>query len=325
VGVSAKTVSRVVNGDQYVSSKTRERVERAVVALGYRPNLAARALASSRSNMIGVISPYLRGFYYSELHASALSSCRKHGYHVLIEEYVPGGAQKLAQLEEALRSTRLEGVLLTPTVSDDPDVLDLVERLNLRCVRISPGIEIDRMDAVSANQTQGMSELADHLVDLGHKRFGIVASPSTVLSEKRHVMLAAALMRRGIDQADIRIEALDWNKPITDQARVVAARFLSSEPRPTAIFASSDFVAMPIIQFAFEQGLRVPEDISIAGCDDIDFAAVTWPALTTVHQPIGAMAAEAIALLLSPTSNMTRHLTLPMPLIARGSTAPPLV
>jgi LacI family transcriptional regulator len=320
-GVSAKTVSRVVNGDPHVSGRTRERVSRAIAALGYRPNLAARALATARSYMVGVISPYLRGFYYSELHASAQSSSRTRGYHLLIEEYVRGGQRELAELEDSLRSTRVEGVLLTPTVSDDTEVLDLVERLGLRCVRISPGTELNRMDAVSADQAQGMTELADHFVALGHRRFGIVESPKAMLGENRHELLAGALIRRGIDPADIRIEALDWQGSVTGAARAVAARFLSARPRPTAIFTANDYVAMPIIQFAFEQGLRVPHDISVAGCDDIDIAAVAWPSLTTIHQPIATMAAEGMGLLLSPKPNFTRHLTLPMPLVVRGSTA----
>jgi LacI family transcriptional regulator len=322
-GVSAKTVSRVVNGDRHVSTKTRERVDRAIAGLGYRPNLAARSLVTARSYMVGVVSSYLRGFYYSELHAAALKACRADGYHLLLEEYLREGGGELARLEDSLRRMRLEGVILTPTVCDDVAVLDMVDRLGLRCVRISPGIETNRTDAVSPNQEQGMTELAEHLVNLGHECFGIVASPAAVLSERRHELLSRALVQRGVDPARILIEDLDWDAPVTSAARQVAARLLAATPRPTAIFAANDAVAMPIIQFAFEQGLRVPEDISVAGCDDSDIAEAVWPPLTTVHQPVGQMASEAVSLLLAPRPDTTRHLTLAMRLVVRGSTGVP--
>jgi LacI family transcriptional regulator len=322
-GVSAKTVSRVVNGDRHVNGETRSRIERAIAKLGYRPNLAARSLATARSHMLAIISPHLRGFYYSELHAAALTACKARGYHLMIEEYKAGGAAALAALETSLRQMRLEGVVLAPPISDDPRVLEMIDRLGLRCARISPALDVNRTDAVSANQEQGLTELADHLIAGGHRRIGIVASPSAVLSENRHEMLTKALLARGLARDGISIEPLDWDGPVTQAARGAAARFLAASPRPTAIFAASDMVAMPIIQYAFERGLRVPEDLSVAGCDDIDIAETVWPPLTTIRQPIAQMANEAVSLLLSPRPNATRHLTLAMPLVVRSSTCPP--
>jgi LacI family transcriptional regulator len=322
-GVSAKTVSRVVNGDRHVSATTRNTVERAVARLGYRPNLAARSLVTARSYMVAIISPHLRGYYYSELHAAALTACKAQGYHLLIEEFTRSGKDDLMRLEESLRQMRLEGVVLTPPLSDDTALLDLIDRLGLRCVRIAPATALGRTDAVSANQEQGMIELAEHFVSEGHATFGIIASPSAVPSEYRHQFLTAALVQRGVDPDRIFIEQLDWDGPITRAARAAAARFLCAAPRPTAIFAASDMVAVPIIQFALEQGLRVPRDLSVAGCDDIDIAEAVWPPLTTLHQPIREIAHEAISLLLAPASAAKRHLTLTMPLVVRASTSAP--
>jgi LacI family transcriptional regulator len=323
-GVSAKTVSRVVNGDRHVNADTRSRIERAIAKLGYRPNLAARSLATARSHMLAIVSPHLRGFYYSELHAAALTACKARGYHLLIEEYNrTDPSASLSALETSLRQMRLEGVILAPPLCDDPNVLDIVDRLWLRCTRISPARDISRTDAVSANQEQGLTALARHLTAIGHRRIGIIASPSAVPSENRHEMLTNALLTLGVSRDGILIETIDWDGPVTRSAREATARFLAASPRPTAIFAPSDAVAMPIIQYAFERGLRVPEDLSVAGCDDIDIAGAVWPPLTTIHQPVGQMGTEAVSLLLSPRSNATRHLTLEMPLVVRNSTGAP--
>ena len=315
-GVSPKTVSRVVNGEAYVSVQVRESVERAVASLGYRPNLAARSLAAARSFLVGVISPYLESFYFMKLHSTVIRASKERGLHVIIELVDLEARDHLQRLESALRQLRFEGVILTQPVCDQAGVLDLLDRLQIPYVRIAPSKDFDRSDCVGADQAQGMKLLAEHFWSLGHRRIACA-----VVSTRRRDLLKESLLELGGSPDQIQSVLLNWReRPITI-GRQLAATILSQRNRPTAVFTFNDGVAAGVIAYAGEHDLSIPQDLSVAGYDDDELAQIVWPHLTTVRQPLDRMARAAVELLTEPAGDgKPRRLITPVELIVRNST-----
>jgi LacI family transcriptional regulator len=317
-GVSAKTVSRVLNGEAHVRNQKREAVDRAIAALGYRPNLAARSLASSRSFVVGVISPCVENFrfYYHELHSRTIRACRERGLHLIVEEVNTRSRDLVPHLEHSLRQMHFEGVILTSPVSDSAKVLDLLDRLGIRYVRISPTTHASRSDSVSADYVQAAALLAEHLWNLGHRRIAIA-----FVNTRGSNPLKNALVKLGGDPKQIQILPLDLNQAPIDAGRDVAAALLSQRNPPTAVFAFNDAIAAGLIGYALEHDVSVPRDLSVAGFDDGDVAQATWPPLTTLRQPLDEMARAAVSLLVKPTiDGKIRKIICPVQLIVRGST-----
>ena len=315
-GVSAKTVSRVVNGEAHVSARAKESVDLAIASLGYRPNLAARSLAAARSFLVGVISPYLESFYFRKLHSNSIRAFKERGLHVIVELIDLEAKDHLQHLESALRQLRFEGVILTPPVCDRSGVLDLLDRLALRYVRIAPSKDYDRSDCVCADQAQGMKLLAEHFWSLGHRRVA-----SGILYTRRRDLLKEALLELGGKPDQIQSVPLNWRERPLTIGRQLAETILSQRNRPTAVFTFNDEVAAGVIGYAWEHGLRIPHDLSVAGYDDDEIAQAVWPLLTTVRQPLDRMARAAVELLTEPAvDGKSRRVTCPVELIVRNST-----
>ena len=316
-GVSPKTVSRVVNGEAYVSARTKEVVERAIAALGYRPNLAARSLAASRSFLIGVISPYLESTFFSRLHNSAIRAAKERGLHLIVEQVDLEARDQLVHLENGLRQLRFEGVILTPPVSDHAAILDMLDRSRTRYVRISPSKQLERSDSVSADAAQGMGLLAEHLWSLGHRRIA-----HAVVDPRRRDLLREALIKLGADPHHLQAVPLDWRAGTVAAGRQLAESLLAQEKRPTAVFTFSDTVAAGLIGYAWAHGINIPRDLSVAGRDNDEVGQALWPALTTISQPLDEMARAAIELLTQPASERkARNVLCPVELIVRESTS----
>lgn len=317
-GVSPKTVSRVVNGEAHVSPRTRHVVERAIAATDYRPNLAARSLASARSFIVGVISPYLESFYFRNLHHATIEACRQRGLHVIVEPLNLESRDYLRQLEGTVRQVRFEGVILTQPVCDLAPVLTLLERLQIRYVRIAPAKDFERSDVVCADQAQGMRLLAEHLWSLGHRRIACA-----VVDKRRRNLLREALLELGARPDDVQLVPLNWRERPIVAGRQLAATILSQRRPPSAVFTFNDEVAAGTIGYAWEHGVRVPHDLSVVGHDDDVLAQVTWPPLTTVRQPLDQMAHSAVTLLTEPgTRREARKVLCAVELIVRSSTGP---
>jgi LacI family transcriptional regulator len=320
-GVSPKTVSRVVNGEMHVRSQTKEAVERAIARLGYRPNMAARSLATSRSFLIGLVTPHLGNFYFHELHSSSIRACRERGLHLLIEQITDVATGALQSLEDNLRHMRFEGVILVPPISDNPAVLDLLDRLGIKYVRISPATHPKHGDSVSSDEAQGMQLLAEHLWSLGHRHIALATLEGEHVSARRGDLLRDALLEMGCHRKHIQSVALNWRETALQAGRRVAATLLSQRKRPSAIFGFADEAAAGVIGYALQHGLQIPRDLSVVGFDDSDLAQSIWPPLTTIRQPIAEMARAAVALLVerSPKGKV-REVVCPVELVLRGST-----
>lgn len=315
-GVSPKTVSRVVNAEAHVREATKIAVEKAIAALGYRPNLAARSLATSRSMLIGLISKRVDAYIFYSMHSSGIRACRERGLHLIVEELATTDSKSLRHLENSLRGMRFEGVIVSQ-IPDQMEILELLERLNIRYVRISPNVDLGRSDSVTSNVEQGLKLLAQHFWSLGHRRIAVAAPIQQWSSIMENELIAL-----GCDPAEILPMQVNWKKPPVEAGRDLAAALLSLPERPTAIYAFNDEMAAGVVSYAWAHGINVPRDLSVAGFDDGQMARATYPALTTVHQPFDEMVRAAVKLLAEPAEDSKpRQIVCPVQLVVRDSTA----
>lgn len=318
-GVSPKTVSRVVNDEANVRSSTREAVEKAIADLGYHPNLAARSLAASRSFLICLLGMRLDTHIFSSMHSAGIHACRQHGLHLMVEGVENVDSETLHYLENSLRQMRCDGVIVSQ-VANKLEILELLERLKIRYVRIDPLSDLARSDSVRSNSQEGQQLLAKHFWDLGHRRIAI-ASP--LKRQRSHIH--QALIELGCNPSQILSLPVNWqNRTLIEAGIELAATVLSQPKLPTAVYAFNDEMAAGFINYAWAHGLRVPHDISVAGFDDAEISRAMWPPITTVHQPFDEMVRSAVALLAEPAEDgKPRQIIHPVKLIVRESTAAP--
>lgn len=326
-GVSGKTVSRVVNCDANVSLRTREKVEAAIAATGFRPNLAARSLAAARSFLVGTFVTDFKSYYYAELYRGAARACRRLGYHLVIEDFRERDRADRENglgedLQRGLAHIAYDGLILPAPLCDDAALLDALTERGIRHVRIAPAIDLDRSAAVVANDRAGVRALARHFWTAGHRCFGVLVGPAA--HSASHIRLdrfAEAIVEAGGKPGDIQVERVDYGHYAVGNVRAAARRLLGATPRPTAIFAFNDEIAVVALSEAQALGLRIPADVAIAGFDDGEIAQLTWPQLTTIRQPIGAMAEAAVELLVAPEGAEGDVREFEVELVIRGSTA----
>ena len=300
-GVSAATVSRVVNGSPQVAAQTRARVEEAMERLGYRPNLAAKALAGGSTGAVGLLVPSIANPFYGALAEGVDDMAGELGYHVFISHVASPEAERAAL--SSLVSRRVDGILMAAAQASD-------ELLGPMVASGLPVVLLAR-------------EVTRHLAELGHRRIGLVAEPLSYFSaQERRRGFRAALDELGLEPA-IEVEAAAGS---IAAARAAAGGILSSHGRPTAVLAQNDLMAIGVLQACRERGLRVPEDLSLAGYDGTLLAEVVQPRLTTVEQPvrdIGRLAVELLHQLRTSRIKSPRKLVLQPTLRLGESTAPP--
>jgi LacI family transcriptional regulator len=316
-GVSMKSVSRVINREPNVTEKLRAKVQDAIDRLGYVPDLAARSLAGARAFTIGILFDNPSPNYTMKIQTGAYQACRRHNYHLLIENLESTRADVGDQMAAILRNARVDGFILTPPITECVIAMDMIEARGIPIARIAPVSFPGRSPAFAIDDAAAAAEVAEHFWSLGHRRFGIVAGPAD------HG--AAGTRRAGFLDA---LKALGNTQPVMeapgfftfDKSIAAGREILSRADRPSAIFAMNDDSAAGVMAAAAQLGLRVPEDVSVAGFDDSWIAQSVWPNLTTVYQPITEMAAAAAeALIARNAPNITRQLEYRM--VPRASTA----
>jgi LacI family transcriptional regulator len=324
--VSSKTVSRVLNNEPGVQTDTRNRVLKAIEQLDYRPNLNARGLAGDRSFLIGLFCDK-PGDYLSEFQAGAVQRCRESEFHLMVEPWDSHSPDVGRQVNTLLRQLRLEGVILLPPLSDHPVILAKLAEAAIPNVRIAPRHEPAEAPSVGIDDRAAARRMTAHLLDLGHRRIGfILGRAEHGATEQRHRGFVEEMNARGVPiNPDL---VLSGNFTFAD-GFICAQRMLESAQPPTAIFASNDDMAAAVICVARQKGLSLPEQLSVVGYDDAPVATMVWPQLTTIRQPVRAMARIATELIIeySPRRRgwpkpVPRH-RLDYELILRNSTAPP--
>ena len=321
-GVSTKTVSRVLNREPHVRPALRDRVAEAVRSLNYQPNVAARALAGSRAYLLGLCYDNPSPGYVSAVQLGALAACRAAGYHLLVEQIDSLGQGGVDQLEALLSAVKIDGLILSPPVCDRADLLDLLEARGTPFVRIAPAGRFERGPYVHMDDRKAAYDMTRLLQDLGHRRIGFVRGPSD--------HSAAPLRQRGfldaMGDAGLAVRP-EWvaSGAFSFRSGVGAAeRLLGLAEPPTAIFASNDDMALGVMAAANRLGLSLPRELSVAGFDDSPIAQAVWPQLTTIRQPVEAMARAAAGMLVEGLgrSQDPAGRLLDFELVVRGSTGP---
>lgn len=315
-GVSQTTVSRIVNGHEGVSDSVRERVEAAIQELGYRPNLSARSLVTSRTHTIGVVLGDPRNSYYAELLHTISDELARGGYRALI---LSGRADTTEDLARTLWETNVDAVILTTTLLP-PDDEGRIVSLGVPSVTMGPGAAAEAA-MIAPDNRDGGRIAGRHLTSLGHRHIGVIAGPLTAASVRdRHEGFLAELAAADVAFDDDLLEIADL-----DYARAfdAATRLLQRDDAPTALFCHNDLVAFAALNAAKALGVSVPDDVSVLGFDDV--AMSSWESfdLTTVRQPILDMARGAVELIFAMLDDPAQerpHVVLPCTLVERSTT-----
>ena len=316
-GVSIKTVSRVLNKERYVGAATRAKVEEAVRALNFRPSLAARSLAGKRSFQIALICDNPSPAYVYAMQTGIRDRCEADGVRMIAQPYDRNSGRLLEEVEALVATSHLDGLILTPPVSDSDEVLDFLARRGVRLVRVSPGRRAEASAAVFIDNRAAAAELTRHLLSLGHRRIGhIVGQRDFATSAQRREGYLAGLADAGIAAEPDLIEQGDFD--FASGARAAEAMLSLSNP-PSAIFAASDDMAAGALAAAHRRGVKVPAELAIAGFGDDPLAGYVWPPLTTMRQPVRDLAWNAADLLLAADETFEQR-ELPHTLMVRDST-----
>jgi LacI family transcriptional regulator len=327
-GVSAMTVSRVMNGKGLVRESTRRKVAEAVAALNYTPNQEARNLAGSKPIRVGFLYSNPSAAYLSEFLVGLLTQSGLNNVQLFVEKCEAGTQE--AEQTRRLIDNGLDGIILPPPLCDSEAVLRCITEAGVPAVVVACGLPDARVGAVSIDDYDAAFRMTRHLINLGHQRIGfIVGHPNQTASARRLEGYRAAIAEKGAEAA----EELVVQGMFTYRSGLDAAELLLSLPeRPTAIFASNDDMAAATVAVAHRLGLDVPGDLTVTGFDDTALATTIWPELTTVRQPIAGMAREAVQSLVRRVRAMRdgepaepEQITMDSELVRRQSDAAPRI
>jgi len=314
-GVSVATVSKVLNGRYGVAVSTAAHVRAVIEHLGYEPSLVARSLRSHRTNVIGVLVAEFEPFS-AELLKGVSRAVGGSGYELLA--YSGGGGASGNVGWERRYLSRLSGTLIDGAILVTPTVVD--DDYRIPVVAVDPHTGPSGLPTVDSDNLSGAMAATDYLIRLGHRRIGFLGGREDLESAR----MRAQGYRRSMSDAGIALDAdLMRIGGYREQGADLPARELltMAEP-PTAIFAANDLSAIRTMEVARSLGLRIPQDLSVIGFDNVPESALTTPFLTTISQPIQRMGFEAMKLLIDlidGTEVLDPHRQLPTELVERGS------
>lgn len=322
-GVSVATVSRVINQTGYVSEDLRQRVANAMKALNYQPSALARSLRRRETHTVGVLIPQIDQPFFGALAFAVEKTLFASGYHSLMCSAEESLEKEAAYIQMFIQQ-RVDGVILVPTGQAATSVKHLIDH-GVPAVLVDRDLHGVNINRVLCDNRQGAYQAMRHLLELGHRRIGIIGAPA--YSEPmihRANGIRQALADFGLSE-DPQLMVSGTLQQFEMGYRA-ANELLDKFPPPTAVFALTDVVAVGVIHAAAEHGLVLPRDLSIVGFDDIPLASFIIPELTTVAQPIYEMGEIATRMLLrhieTPEAEI-ETIAMPTTLIVRKSTAAP--
>ena len=325
-GVSVKTVSNVVNGYVHVAPTTRERVQRAIDEMGYRPNLTARSLRSGRTGVIAVALPRLDEPYFAELAAAVIAIADRRGCTVLVDQ--TDGEREREQLAVAgFRPDLIDGLILSPLALGADDLLSPV-RATTPLVLLGERISDTTFDHVAIDNVAAARTATEHLLSLGRSRFAAIGAMRTLVAQTARLRLegfAGALRDAGRTVRPGHVQEVEAFSR-EDGARAMD-RLLDLPEPPDAVYCFSDLLALGALRALHRRGVRVPEDVAVIGTDDIAESRFSTPTLSTVVQDRVQIATLAVDALLHRLSGdpdePPRELTAGFSLSVRESTVTP--
>lgn len=323
-GVSTSTASRVLNQQGYVSDASRARVLRAAADLGYEPDLAARALRSRSSTMLGLVVQDITNPFYASV-ARGVATAARPAYVPFLSDSQEDPALEGSNLRELLQ-IRVAGLIIVPTAAGNLDLLQRFLRLSIPIVQVDDMIPELPTDAVGIDNFRAGHDATSHLIERGHRLIAQAAQHThSPTGRERLRGCLAACADAGFELDPRYVTTSDYRR---ESGALNAMQLLDQYPAPTAIVAHSNVLAESILKVIAERGLRVPEDVAVVGIDDPDWAKLVSPPLTVVSQPAFSMGVTAVELLISRLRGNEeepppRHVTLRAELLIRGSSGGP--
>jgi DNA-binding LacI/PurR family transcriptional regulator len=321
-GVSQSTVSRVLSGAVTtvpIAAVTRERVLQAADSLGYRPNPLARGLRGAKTMLLGVIVREISDAFFAHAVEAVSMRARERHHNVVL-----GSAHSLAdeaiELHAVLETRHCDAIIVLGDMRDQPRLFDDLAASHVPVVTLWQGKGLGGVGSIDVDNRAGIRAAIDHLAALGHEHFGFLGENPHVDVRERRAAFVERLTELELAPRDAHILAAP-NEP--GAGANAFRRLAATSDAPTAVIAATDQVAIGALHAAHRLGISVPADVSIVGFDDIPFAAYTSPPLTTVENPIAAMARLAVDLAIDrPASATEAHVVAPT-LVVRATTGPP--
>jgi len=317
---SIKTVSRVVNHEPYVAEATRKKVQDAIDALGYAPNISARRLVQRKASVIGILL-HEAGFYQSAVISKVMDIGYQLDYDILIQSYFPGHTRSKDKLSSLIRERRVDGLVVTPPCDVDPYLSELLTKSNMPYVQITPLDRTPEVPYVTGDDYQGAYLMTERLILLGHWRIAFLSGPRNHRTsiDRLYGYKAALEMYRVPFDEDLVLDSL-FNFTGGYNATKIA---MTIENLPTAIFGGSDEAAVGALYALQEMKMEVPKQVSVCGFGNLPQAHQTWPGLSTVDHPVEVIVEKAVKMLLDILADRepaSKQVVLPCRLVMRGST-----
>ncbi|WP_346111628.1 LacI family DNA-binding transcriptional regulator [Nonomuraea maheshkhaliensis] len=324
-GVSLATASRAMTGSAGVSPRVAAHVQAIAAQVGYVPNSHARALAGGQASMVGLVVHDVGDPYFGEIARGVLRETDSRGYLALISQTERDPRAELARIR-ALRAHRVTSIVLAGSgYVDARTETGIAAELGSFTAAGGRVAVIGRhhlpVDAVLPDNAAGGATLMRHLLDLGHRRLGVLGGPANLTTvEDRLAGLRTAYGAAGLDWASVPVVHGDFTR---EGGAAATARLVRAHPELTAVVALNDPMAVGALSWLLNHGRRVPEEISVAGFDDVPVARDVYPALTTVRLPMVGMGRQALELVLKPPATRPRRRRTRHELVVRASTAAP--
>lgn len=321
-GVSVTTVSRVLNGSDLVKPQTFEIVQKAINDLNFKPNLLASGLRAKSSKLVGMVVPEAIHYTFASFIQYVGDYCFSKGYNLVIGNHHDDPAIE-EQLVDTFYRRHIDGLIVS-LVSDQSRVLSAIHQSGTPTVIIDRVMEKEKNASVMLNNYQAGRLIGDHFAALGHQKIGcITGSFYVALCRERIQGFRDALASHGIALSDRFVAEGDFQF----ESGIAAAQkiFRDKNDYPTAVWAQNDLMAAGALKYVRKLGLSVPENVSVAGMDDIGLASMISPALTTVSQPFAEMAKRAVDLILLQKQlghKINKPVVINPSLVVRESTAP---
>lgn len=322
-GVSVKTVSRVMNDYEHISAKMRKKVYAAMEELDYAPGSTARQSRLAGGQGIGMLYGDPSSGYQSRLNHAVLKACSDAGRYLAVEFFDEKNPEWRKQVETFLDRTKVKNLILVPPMCDSSELHALLAERNIRTVLISPSRQILGASSIAMDDRLAAMEMTKYFIGLGHINIGHMSGhPSHVATLLRRQGFEEAMVSAGLPLTAHSVVAADSFS--FKDALECAEKMLVRENRPTAIFAGNDEMAAAVVMVANRLGISVPGELSVAGFDNTSISETMWPELTTVAQPFGEIAREAVRLVGDTSKrdgNVSATRVLAHEIIFRGSTA----
>jgi LacI family transcriptional regulator len=317
---SIKTVSRVVNREPYVAEVTRLKVQEAIEALGYAPNISARRLVQSKSYMICILL-HDAGFYQSAVLSKVMDIGYQLDYDILIQSYFPVHTRAKEKLNSLIRERRVDGLVITPPCDVDPYLTELLTKSQIPYVQITPLNRTPEVPYVTGDDYQGAYLMTERLILLGHWRIAFLSGPRnhrTSIDRLYGYKAALEMYRVPFDETLVQDSLFNFSGGYN-----ATKILMDMKQPPTAIFGGSDEAAIGALYGLQEMKIPVPRQVSVCGFGNLPQSQQTWPGLSTVDHPVEVIVDKAVEILLEILADRepaSRQIVLPCQLIMRGST-----